>query len=79
MGTVATLYFLAGLAGYVHSPFANLVVVIVLAASALFFLVHFFALPFATNWVGRWIWAALLVILIAEVLLGFLPPTARDE
>jgi len=79
IGTVATLYFLAGLAGYVHSPFANFAVLIVLAASALFFLFHFFALPFETNWVGRWIWAALLVILIAEVLLGFLPPTARDE
>ncbi|MEX0804609.1 MAG: glycosyltransferase family 39 protein [Candidatus Binatia bacterium] len=79
MGTVGTLYFLAGLAGYVHSLFANFAVVIVVAASAFFFLFHFFALPFETNWVGRWIWAALLVIVIAEVLLGFLPPTARDE
>jgi hypothetical protein len=57
----------------------NLSIVIVLFAAALFFLRHFIALPRQTNWVGRGIWTAILVILIVEIMLGALPPTSRDE
>jgi 4-amino-4-deoxy-L-arabinose transferase-like glycosyltransferase len=79
LGTIATLYFLVGLAGYVHNQFANLSVMLVLAVSAWFFLTQFLSIPHKTNWLGRVIWAAVLLILIAEIVLGFLPPTARDE
>ena len=79
LGTAATLYFLLGLAGYVHNPLLNFAVVSVLAACALFFLAEFFSIPIKANRLGRLIWVAVLVILIAEIILGFLPPTARDE
>jgi len=79
LGTAATLYFLAGLAGYVHNPGANFGVLLVLVAGAVFFLAEFFSIPIKANWLERLIWVAILVILIAEIVLGFLPPTARDE
>ena len=79
LGMVATLYFLLGVAGYVRNPFVNSGIVMVLAAGALFLLAQFFLIPFKTNWLGRIIWVAVLLILIAEIVLGFLPPTARDE
>jgi hypothetical protein len=79
LGMVASLYFLLGVAGYVHNPFANFGIVMVLGASALFFLAQFFSIPLKTNWLGRVIWVAVLLIFIAEIVLGFLPPTARDE
>jgi 4-amino-4-deoxy-L-arabinose transferase-like glycosyltransferase len=79
LGTAATVYLLVGLAGHVHNPLANVAVVSVLATSALFFLVEFFSIPIKSNRLERSIWFAILVILIAEIVLGFLPPTARDE
>jgi 4-amino-4-deoxy-L-arabinose transferase-like glycosyltransferase len=79
LGTAATVYFLLGLAGYVHNQFANLAVSLALAASALFFFAEFSAIPRKANWLGRLIWVVLLVILSGEIVLGFLPPTARDE
>ena len=79
LGVTATLYFFAGLAGYVHTPAVNFAVAAVVGASALFFVAQFLAIPLQTNWLGRTIWIAILVILIVEIFLGFLPPTARDE
>lgn len=79
LGTAATVYFLLGLAGYVHNQFANLAVSVALATSALFFFAEFSAIPRKANWLGRLIWVVLLVILSGEIVLGFLPPTARDE
>jgi hypothetical protein len=79
LGAAGTWYLLFGLAGFVRSPLLNLSIVIVLFAAALFFLRHFIALPRQTNWVGRGIWTAILVILIVEIMLGALPPTSRDE
>ena len=79
LGTVATLYFLLGLAGYVYNPLLNVAVVSVLAACALFFLGEFFSIPIKAKRLERSIWVAILVILISEIVLGFLPPTARDE
>src|SRR5918998_5222046 len=79
LGTAATLYLLLGLAGYVHNPLANFGVLLVLTAAAASFLVEFFAIPIKANRLERLIWIATLVIVIAEIVLGFLPPTARDE
>ncbi len=79
LGIVATFYLLGGLAGYVSSPVFTLPVAAVLTGAVMFFLVFFSALPWQTNRVGRAIWAAILIILVVEAMLGFLPPTARDE
>src|SRR5688500_11694248 len=78
LGMVANLYFLLGIAGYVRTPSLNFGIVLVLAASALFLLSHFSSIPLKTNWLGRIIWVAVLLILLAEIVLGFWPPTARD-
>jgi dolichyl-phosphate-mannose-protein mannosyltransferase len=79
LGFTATGYFLFGLAGYVHSALLNSGVVVVLVLSAVFFLIHFFAIPRQTNRVGRALWAAILIFLVIEIVLGLLPPTSRDE
>jgi len=79
LGLAGTVYLLAGLAGFVHSAVLNLSIAAILAAAALFFLIQFFALSTQTGWVGRSIWFGILAILIAEILLGILPPTSRDE
>jgi hypothetical protein len=79
LGGVATGYFLCGLAGYVRSPPLNFGVAIALAGALVFFLWQFVLAAKETGWVGRSIWAAILVILIVEAVLGLLPPTSRDE
>jgi hypothetical protein len=79
LGVCGTWYFLFGLAGYVSNPWLNFSVVIVLLATALFFICHFLAILRQTNWLGKIIWATILVILIVEIILGLLPPTSRDE
>jgi hypothetical protein len=79
LGVAATVYFLFGLAGYVHNIVLNFSVVAVLGLSAVFFLANFFLIPLRTNWIGRILWAAILVFLLTEVILGLLPPTSRDE
>ena len=79
LGFVATIYFLLGVAGYVHNVLLNLSVVSALVVSAAFFLANFFAIPRQTNWIGRILWAAIVVFLLTEVILGLLPPISRDE
>ena len=79
LGFTATVYFLFGLAGYVHDIVLNLSVVALLVLSAVFFLANFFLIPLRTNWIGRMLWAAILVFLFTEIVLGLLPPTTRDE
>ena len=79
LGFCATLYFLFGLAGYVHNLLLNYSVVAVLVVGAAFFLVNFLAIPPATNWIGRIVWASILIFLAVETVLGLLPPTSRDE
>lgn len=79
LGLAGTIYLLVGLAGFVHSAVLNLGIAAVLVAALLFFLGNFLALFTQTGWVGRSIWFGILVILIAEILLGVLPPTSRDE
>jgi hypothetical protein len=79
LGFAATVYLLFGLAGYVHNSVFNFGTAVLLLVSAGYFLVHFFAIPARLNWVGRFLWAAILIFLLAEIVLGLLPPTSRDE
>jgi Dolichyl-phosphate-mannose-protein mannosyltransferase len=79
LGIVATIYFLLGLAGYVGSPLLDLFVAVSLAGAAGFFFTAFIAAVRHANWVGRILGLAILVILIAEIVLSLVPPTARDE
>ena len=79
LGLVATVYLLAGLGGFVASPLLNGFVAASLAAVAVFFCYAFAAALRHTNWVGRLIGLAILVIIVCEILLGLVPPVARDE
>jgi Dolichyl-phosphate-mannose-protein mannosyltransferase len=79
LGTVATIYFLLGVAGYVDSSLLNLLVATSLLAASIFFLKTFIGALGQTNWTGRIIWLFILVILGAEIILCLVPPTARDE
>jgi len=79
LGVSATLYFLFGFAGYVDNFSLNAGVAAALGFSALFFLAKFFSIPTRTNWLGRILWAATLVLIVTQIALGLLPPTSRDE
>jgi 4-amino-4-deoxy-L-arabinose transferase-like glycosyltransferase len=79
LGGVATIYFVLGWAGYVGSTLLNLLVAATLIGASGFFLKAFFEALGQTNWIGRIIWLAIFLILGVEVILCFLPPTARDE
>ena len=79
LGVSATVYFLFGLLGYVHSPLVNSSVALAFLLGAIFFVVNFLAIPRQTNWVGWILWAAILFLVVFEVLLGLLPPSSRDE
>jgi Dolichyl-phosphate-mannose-protein mannosyltransferase len=79
LGIVATIYFLLGLAGYVGSPLLNLFVAVSLVGAAAFFFKAFIAAVRQANWVGMILGLSILVILIAEIVLSLVPPTARDE
>ncbi|HUK42072.1 MAG TPA: glycosyltransferase family 39 protein [Candidatus Acidoferrales bacterium] len=79
LGAAASFYFLAGLAGYVASLPANTIVALTFAGAAFFFLYEFNRTLWETNGLGRLIWFAIVLILISEVLLSMVPPTARDE
>jgi hypothetical protein len=79
LGGGATIYFLFGLAGYVHSPLLNFTVALALAGALIFFLYHFLTAAKDTGWIGWSIWAAILIIILVEFVLGLLPPTSRDE
>lgn len=79
LGGVATLYFVGGLAGYLQHPVFNLAAVGGVFVAALFFLYVFFATMPQRSRLGFSVWSLTLLILLVQVALGFLPPTARDE
>jgi hypothetical protein len=79
LGVAATLYFFAGLAGYVASLLPNFFIAAALVGGLLFFLREFLRASGGTFWVGRCLWLAILVIMISTVILCLVPPTARDE
>jgi hypothetical protein len=79
LGIVGTIYFLLGLAGYVGSALLNLFVAASLVAATVFFLAAFVSALWEINWVGRILWLSIFVILVTEIILCLVPPTARDE
>lgn len=79
LGVVATCYFLGGLAGYMGSSLLNGLVAAVTLGAAFFLLYVFFGALRETNRLGRVIWFFIFVILLTEVILGLVPPAARDE
>ena len=79
LGFVATLYFIAGVSGHLGSPLLNLVTVIAILLAALSFLYVIIIQIRGEGRLGSLIWILILGILLAEVLLGLVPPWARDE
>jgi len=79
LGVVATLYFLAGLSGQIGNPVPNVLTAAVFVGAAIYFLYLFFAWLFEKNWLGFILWLAILLIMVVEISLGLVPPTARDE
>jgi len=79
LGIVATVYFLAGLAGFVGDLWLNALVVAALAAGTFFFFHAFFANLRGTHWLGRALGIAIFAIIAIEAVLSLVPPTARDE
>jgi 4-amino-4-deoxy-L-arabinose transferase-like glycosyltransferase len=79
LGAVGTLYFFTGLAGYVTSPFLNLLVAASVGGAAVFFFREFLRTFGESQWPGRCLWLAILFIIFVEALLSMVPPTARDE
>lgn len=79
LGFVATLYFIAGVSGHLGSPLLNLVTAIAILLAALFFLYVIIIQIRGEGRLGSLIWILILGILLAEVLLGLVPPWARDE
>ncbi|MBI4489677.1 MAG: glycosyltransferase family 39 protein [Deltaproteobacteria bacterium] len=79
LGLTATLYFLGGMSGHIGNPLLNVGTASVLVSGAIFFLYIFFLLLPDKSWVGFLIWVLILTVLLAEVVLGLVPPWARDE
>jgi len=79
LGLTASLYLLAGLRGHLGSLVLNGVAAVILLLAALFFLLVFFLSLPQKKWPGLLIWLFILGLLVAEVVLGLVPPTARDE
>src|SRR5262245_64950851 len=69
LGSVGTIYFLLGLAGYVGTSLLNLFVAASLIAATVFFLTAFVGAFWATNWVGRVFWVAIFFVFVTEFLL----------
>src|SRR3990172_3008195 len=79
LGIVATVYFLAGLAGFVGDLWLNALVVAALAAGTFFFFHAFLANLRGTHWLGRALGIAIFAVIGIEAILSLVPPTARDE
>ncbi len=79
LAAVGTFYFLAGVAEYLGSPVVNLATACAAFLAALFFLYCFFLLLPQKNRLALLLWFLIFGILIAQIVLGSLPPTARDE
>ncbi|MFQ5541289.1 MAG: phospholipid carrier-dependent glycosyltransferase [Candidatus Binatia bacterium] len=79
LGITATIYFLAGLSGHVENAFLNVTTAAALLLTALFFLYVFFLQMWIKSWLGFATWLLIFGILLAEVVLGLVPPAVRDE
>ncbi len=79
LGLVANLYFIAGVSGHLGSPLLNLATATAIVLAALSFLYVIIIQIRGEGRLGSLIWILILGILLAEVLLGLVPPWARDE
>ena len=79
LGLAATFYLVSGWAGYVGSLVPNVALAGVLIFAAAYFLYIFFVLLLDKSWLGFLLWFLILLVLAMEIVLGLVPPTARDE
>ena len=79
LGGSATLYLLGGVSGLVSNPLLNIATAAGVSLAAVFFLYAFFVSMLHKSWWRLLLWLLILLVLGAEIVLGFLPPTARDE
>jgi len=79
LGTIATVYFLFGLAGYLGNPVLSTLTAAGPILAALFFLYAFFVWMPERSWLGSLLWLLILGVLLVETVLGLVPPVARDE
>lgn len=79
LGATATLYFIGGLNGFAAGPLLNITTAAGISLAAVFFLYVFFVSMLHQSGWGLLLWLLTLLVLLAEIVLGFLPPTARDE
>jgi len=79
LGVAATLYLLSGLYGHIRDPLANFLTAAAVVGAAIYFLYLFFARLFDKSRLGFFLWLCIFLVMVAEVCLGLLPPTARDE
>jgi len=79
LGGSATLYLLGGVSGLVSNPLLNIATAAGVFLAALFFLYIFFIWMLDKSKWNLLLWLLILLVLGAEIVLGFLPPTARDE
>jgi hypothetical protein len=79
LGAAGTVYFLAGLAGYLSNSALNLSLAVTVAAGVIFCLGEFFRAGKEPSWVGGALWAGSFLLIVTTLLLCALPPTARDE
>ncbi len=79
LGTLATAYFLAGMAGFVGHPLTSSSVVATLLGAVVFFCYAWIGAFRETNLLGRFLWLLTVLIFAGEIILGLVPPTARDE
>jgi 4-amino-4-deoxy-L-arabinose transferase-like glycosyltransferase len=79
LGAVATLYLLAGLVGFVGRPVPDVAAAAAVFLAAVYFLyLFFFQMLERSRWACA-LWSLLLATVLAVMILGLLPPTARDE
>jgi hypothetical protein len=79
LGATATLYLIGGLGGFIESPLLNVPTAVGISLAAVFFLYAFFVSMLHKSWWRLLLWLLILLVLGVEIVLGFLPPTARDE
>lgn len=76
---MATVYFIGGLDGQLGNPFLNLASAFVVFSAAVFFLYTLFVLFPHKSRLGLLVWFLILLVLLTEIVLGLVPPAARDE
>ena len=79
LGLTATLYFLGGLTGHVNDSPLNGVAVAAIILAAFFLLVALVRALGDKSKVALLLWLLIFSVLLVEILLGLVPPTARDE